>query len=136
MQGQQARAPQQPRDLGHVAVAPNERGDFLRQVARDGRERAQHGKFAPQLGMHELVQVLRRGDVAQPHGPEVVQRALAREARADQIGDDVRQQHLSAVTRGHDALRAIHRGAEEIAIAMLDHTGVQSAANVQRNLAA
>ena len=66
-------------------------------------------------------------------GAEVAQRYAFRQSPADLFGDRLRQQHLTTVSRAHDARGAINRAAIEVAVASFIDPRMQAAAQWQRH---
>ncbi len=124
---------QQFPDLAQLTLAADERRDLLRQVVRYRFERAQRRKMRAQRRMNHLVDPLRAREVAQACGTKVAQRYAGRQSRFDQIGDRLRQQHLSAIGGAHDARGTVDGAAEEVVVAALDDAGVQAATDLQRD---
>ena len=85
--------------------------------------------------MLELVETLGAREVAQPHEAEVAQRHVLRQPVGHERDDRLRQQDLPAVRRTHDARGAVDRAPEEVAVAALDRTAVETAAHAQREAA-
>jgi hypothetical protein len=56
-----------------LALAPDERCHLPRKIVRRRFERTQGGEILSQLRMHELVDVLGRRQIAQPHAAEIAQ---------------------------------------------------------------
>ena len=94
-------------DFGELAVAADERRELLRQIVRLRAERAQRGKVAPQRWVDELVDALGSRQIAQAHAAEVRELGVWWEASDDEQRHRLREQHLAAVRRVHDVLRAI-----------------------------
>ena len=86
-----------------------------------------------QLRMQQLVDLLRSRQVAQSHRTQVEKRCARRHAVANQLGQALRQQDLSAVGGAHDARGAIDLGSEYVAVAAFDNTAVQPDAHSWRH---
>ena len=130
--GHQARARDQLRELDRLVGAPDERRHLLRQVVRRRLERSQRRERLAQRRVHDLIDALGVGEIAQSHEPEIAQRNVVRKAVADQVDGGLRHEDLSAVGRGHDPRGAVDRVAEEVAVAPFDDPRVESAADRER----
>ncbi len=91
-----------------LALAPHERREASRQVARHRVEGPQRREVAAEVGRGQLVQVLRAGDVGQTVLPEVEQAGALGEEVAHQLRRHQREQHLAAVAGRHDPGRSVH----------------------------
>ncbi len=134
-QREQARAFEESLRVGELGFAPDERRSLLRQVVGRRLERAQRGKVLPELRVQELIDVLARREVAQPHRAQVAQRHRVRQALADAIDHRLRKEDLAAVRGLHDSRGAVDGAAEEIVVAPLDEAEVQSRAYPKRDRA-
>ncbi len=103
------------------------------QVVRYRLQRAQRRKVLAQRWVRNLVDMLRLGQIAQPHGTEVAQRDACGQALGDEIGHCLRQQYLAAVRGAHDSRGTIDRSAKEVVGAALVDAGVQAAARAKGN---
>ncbi len=83
--------------------------------------------------MEHLVQMLRRGEVAQADPPEVEQGEVARQAISHEIDRRLRQQNLPAVRRIHDAGCTVDGAAVKVLLRLLHHAHVDAAARTQRD---
>ena len=131
-QRQQAVALEELSGLLELALASDERGELLRQVVGRGFERAQRREVRPQVGMQDLVDVLRGRQVLQPDAAEIAQRGRRGQACADLVDDRLRHQDLAAVRHAHDPRGAIDGRAEVVVVAPLDDAHVQPAAHADR----
>ncbi len=79
-EGQQARAVEQFLDVGKLALAPDEGCDLLREIVRCRPRASGAREIAAELRMNQLVDMLRRGQISQPHTAQVSQGCLRRQA--------------------------------------------------------
>ena len=96
-------------DVGHVVVAPDERGRLEREVRRERLDGAKRGKVARERGMHDLEDAFRLAEVPQPvlaqiHEPRT-QCGMSRVSSLRRRG----QHHLTAVRDPHDPRRTVDR---------------------------
>ena len=81
--------------------------------------------------MHELIDALGIGEVAQTYCTEVLHAGARRQVVADEVDHGLRQQHLAAMRGAHDARGTVDDGAEQVVAAALDHARMQAAADAQ-----
>jgi hypothetical protein len=118
-----------------LALAPDEGRQLRREIVRRAVQRAQRGKVAAQARMRHLVDALRRRQAAQLYRSQIPQRDAGRQAIANERGDRLRDQHLTAVRDAHEPRGAVDLRTEEIAVAALVDAGVDSASHGQRQIA-
>ena len=116
-QRHEPRAPQQVRDVGDLALAPDQRARLLGQVVAQARiaERAQRREVLVQARCQELEHMLGTAEVLQPVLAQVAQPRLL----AGELGDHSAQEHLAAVPGGEQPRDAVDRRPEEVAVALL-----------------
>ena len=135
-QGQQPRALEQALGIGKLALAPDERGNLLRQIVRRRFERTQRREILAEAGVYELVDMLARRQVAQPHAAKIAQGYRRRQAPVELI--ELIDHGLGAapapVSGLHDPGRPVDRAAEKVVGATLDHTQMQSGAHAERDM--
>ncbi len=107
----------------------------MREIVRRLFQRAQGREVGAQLRVQELEEALGPREIAQPHAAQVAQRRLFGQPRTEQLANALRQQHLAAMRGGHDARRAVDRGAVVVVVAPFRDARVQAAACAQRQAA-
>ncbi len=85
--------------------------------------------------MHDLVDMLGTCEIAQPHGPQIAQRNRGWQTVGSKRGHGLRQEHLTAMGSAHDTCRTIDDGAEEVVVAALVDTRMQTAPDLDGNAA-
>ena len=134
-QRQQPRLPEQVLGVAELALAPDERRDLLRKIVRRRLERAQRRKILLDFRMHELIDMLGRGKVAQPDAAQIAQRDRRRKMIAHLIDDGLRHQRLPAVRGFHDPRGAVDGTAEDVVVPPFDDPEMQAEANAQPDAA-
>ena len=131
-QRQQARPLERLPRFVELVLAPDERRRLNRQVVGRAFQRAQRREVAPQRWMEDLVEPFGTRQVAQADEAEVAQRDVLGQPSAHQVDHRLREQHLAAVCRAHDARGAVDRGPEVVVVASLRGANVDATPRLQR----
>ena len=83
-------------------------------------ERPQRRELGDELGMRQLEDRLRFGDVLQAVLPHRTKTRTGREVVSDRIGPFAGEQKLAAVSGGHDPRAEVERGSEVVRAAKLN----------------
>jgi hypothetical protein len=122
---------ERPRDGLEFAVAAEKAGQLNREMV-GGRIERPGRKAVGQVGRQQLKQPLGFPQAGEPVLAEVSQRSIRGQAVADQPGGDLREQHLVAARRRHDAGCTVHRRSVVVTRAFLAGTTVQTHAHPKR----
>jgi hypothetical protein len=131
-QGHQPGPLQQAADLGDLVLPAHQRGELHRQVPGSGA----HGPGGREVGReppdHQVVQVLRPGQVPEPIAAQVPQRHPVGQRLGDQPPGGRRDKDLPAVARPGDPGRPMHLQAEVVVPTQDPLPGVQAHPHPQR----
>ncbi len=117
-------------DLDQLEIATDERRDLDGEVAAEGVERAHGREVACEIGVDDLEDTDRAGQVAQPVLTEVDEiDAMIRVAQ--QLLGGERHEDLAAVGDTHQPRRPVQRGAVVVAVATVGRSGVDPHAHTQ-----
>ena len=121
-----------PVHVRQLQPAADERRGLDRQVGGGAILRRQRGKGGLEGGMDELEDSLRTSKVLEPVLAEISQACPSRQSLLGQCCGGRREQHLTAVSGGHDPGRPVDGRSEVVVAAPVGVAGVESHPDAQR----